>query len=587
MLLCGDIRLPLSVCNAAARWLCKVALTPTIVCVCKYFFFVLRSYSLAEIKHLHAAAKKVKAKHSEQVEKLSAQIQSRDKQIKESESKMSTIAHYVDQLEERLASFAIARKEISVREEKCKELEEKDEQQREEMAALRAQINDLTVEKDEMKSLIDLLVEERTVWQQDKAKLEKKIRKLSEESNLLKSRFAEKEEEVAKLGRDVNESNQKLNEAEQNIEELEGTVASVSNQLAEVERIAEENRVEATEKITRADDLSSQQQQKIEELFARVAAAEAPPPPPPLPVLVDDGAALDNIAGEEQTNDDVSDSSPPSTTAMEHAVPSHLDGSGTYSSDMNAEQYDLPHHDDLLNASADVSAVGGFEPTPSIEEFASGECETLPLMNQEYHDITGTADEESSTLGFPSRTSGNEDFFDAVQDHDDNDDMATVLKARGSEDTIVSEDVQVAEAILDRFDDGGLNESGDRPLYPGEDSLVEGVMRFGDKSEEVGSDPKDEEVDGGLASITTVTLEEKSPPSLPTSGQSSQPDCVIPPAPRRNVPFRKLRKSLSKATGLHGVLTPPSGPRRVPPPKGGEAPFGFKPKNPPEKKDLK
>ena len=510
---------------------------------------------------------------------------------------MSTIAHYVDQLEERLASFAIARKEINVREEKCKELEEKDEQQREEMVALRAQIDNLTAEKDEMKSLIDLLVEERNIWQQDKAKLEKKIRKLSEESNLLKRRFAEKEEEVAKLGRDVNESNQKLNEAEQNIEELEGTVASVSNQLAEVERIAEENRVEATEKIARSDDLSSQQQQKIEELFARVAAAEAPPPPPPLPVLVDDGAALpvlvddgaalDKAAGEEQTNDDVSGSSPLSTTAMEQAlrreiqdVPSHLDGSGTYYSDLNAEQHDLPQHDDLLDASADVSAVEESEPTPSIEEFESGECETLPLMNQEYHDIAETADE---------------DFFDAVQndeddDDDDDDDMATVLKARGSEDTVVSEDIQVVAAALGRFDDDGLNESGDRPSYPGEDSLVEGVMRFGNKSEEVGSDPKDEEVDGGLASIPTGTLEEKSPPSLPTSSQPSQSDSVsvsIPPAPRRNVPFRKLRKSLSKATGLRGVLTPPSCPRRVPPPKGGRALFGFKPKHPPTKKDLK
>ena len=157
--------------------------------------------------------------------------------------------------------------------------------------------------------------------------------------------------------------------------------------------------------------------------------------------------------------------------------------------------------------------------------------------------------------------------------------------------TTVSEDVQVAEAILGRFDDSGLiDESGDRPPYPGEDSLVEGVMRFGNKSEEVGSDPKDEEVDGCLASIPTGTLEEKLPPSLPTSGQPSQPDCVsvsIPPAPRRNVPFRKLRKSLSKFTGIHGVLTPPSCPRRVSPSKGGRAPFGFKPKHPPTRKDLK
>lgn len=606
--------------------------------LCKYLHHL--NLLIAEIKHLHDAAKEAKAKHSEQVEKLSAQIRSRDKQIKESESKMSTIAHYVDQLEERLVSFAIARKEIGVREEKCKGLEEKDEQQREEMAALQTQVNDLTRERDEMKPLIDLLVEERGVLQQDKAKLEKKIRKFIEESNLLKRRFAEKEEEVAKVDRDINESNQKLNEAEQTIEELEGAVASVSNQLAEVERIADENRVEAAEKITRADEISLQQQQKIEELFARVAAAEAPPPPPPLPVLVNDDAALDETAVVEQTNADVSGSSPPPSSAAteRNALPSDIegvpsysepeaDGSGTIFGDLNAEHNNPPEHDDT------VVAVGGSEPGPSIEEVGcddgeesqhsnevmdalagtpteSSKSETSVLINQddiyfdakEYHDNPGTVDvddnviegdknvaEESSTSDVPSRTSGDDDFFDAVQD--DNDDMALVSGARGgSEETVVPEGVQVAEAILGRFDDGGGIDSGDDgvPPYPLEDSLVEGVMRFRDKGEEVGSDLKDEEVDGELAIASIPTLEEESPPSLPTSGQPSQSDHVsIPPAPRRNVPLRKLRKVLSKATGMHGVFTPSSRPRGVPPPKGGKASFGLKAKHPPTKKDQK
>ena len=143
---------------AMSAWLVTELTYTTIVFAC-ILKFTIRISLFAEIKHLHSISKKAKSKHSDQVERLSAQIQSRDTHIKDSESKMSTIAHYVDQLEERLASFAIAKKEIGVREEKCKELEEMDEKQKEKIVALQTQVADLATEKDEMKSLIDLLVE--------------------------------------------------------------------------------------------------------------------------------------------------------------------------------------------------------------------------------------------------------------------------------------------------------------------------------------------------------------------------------------------------------------------------------------------
>jgi len=270
-----------------------------------------------EIKHLHGEAKRLKAKHSDKVSALAAQIQERDKQINETESKMSMIATYVDQLEERLASFAIARRDIGVREEKCKKLEERDEHQKEAMASLQIQIDSLLKEKVEMTSLIDLMVEERAVLQRNKASLEGKARTLEEESKTLKLRLLEKGNEIARL-------ESKLERAEQTMEELESAVASAGEKLTAAEALAEQERIEAERKIEAAGKLDSQKQEEFDELTTPSAEAEAdafsdahaseasegavpdevaetndvvdfipPPPPPPPPPPVDDDVFYD------------------------------------------------------------------------------------------------------------------------------------------------------------------------------------------------------------------------------------------------------------------------------------------------------
>ena len=579
---------------------------------------------------MHSIAKKAKAQHSEQVGKLSAQIQSREKQIKDSESKMSTIAHYVDQLEERLASFAIARKEIGVREEKCKELEEMDEKQKEEIAALQAQVTDLATEKDEMKSLIDLLVEERGILQKEKAKLEKKIRKLEEQSTSLERRFGEKEEEIANLGRDLNDSKQKLHVAEQTIEELEESVASVSNQLAEVERISEERQVEAAEKLTAAEELSSLQQQKMEDLFARVAAAEAPPPPPPpLPGMVSDDAAFDQTSIGEQIDGGLSDSSslpqPLATkedTQMSgtqdfpsyHEPTAATGGRDTYYDNLDDINTDDDDDDDAIGEGSEGEAKS-MHPNEIVDVLPSAAVESSDAKNvgrinqngvyydsKDYSDNAAAVDVpddttaiegehmqmSASTLNDPSQ----ENFFDALEDDGDGkSEESSGLGGRDVEDAaFVSEGVQVAEAIMERFDEGNGDANGISP-YPTEISMVEGVMKFDENVEEDHSDPKDGDEEDDIDDLAILSaFEGKSPPSLPTS--AGQPphrpaDGVFPPPASRNVPFRKFRKALSKVTGIHGVFTPPSRPRNSPPRRSGKASFRLKPKHSQRKEILK
>ena len=510
---------------------------------------------------------------------------------------MSTIAHYVDQLEERLASFAIARKEIGVREEKCKELEEMDKQQREEIAALRIQVKDLTTEKDEMKSLIDLLVEERGVLQMDKAKLEKKIRKLGGECTSLERRFTKKEEEIATLGQDLNESKQKLKQTEQIIEELEESVASVSNQLAEAERISKENRVEAAEKLTIAEKLSSQQQQKIEELFARVAAAEAPPPPPPLPGMTSDDTALDQTSVGDTYYD---------------SLELDDDGDDTAAPNEGFEREEKSIDPDDVIA---PEVLGRVSQNDEVY-FDAKECQDN-VSNVPVDDATASevehASEEPSTFDDQSQNNGEEIFFDALQygggrgDDDDDEEeeeeeeeensgdsdseMALGLEGRGGnqdkanqDKAIVSEGVQVAEVIMDRFnEDHGDGGDDDIPPYPTVNPMIERVMKIEEAVEEGHSDPKDEE--GVIASALPSVVEGKSSPSLPTSaGQPPRPaNGAFPPPVPRSVPFRKFRKALSKATGIHGVFTPPSRPRNGPPRRNGKTLFGLKPNEHPQK----
>ena len=591
---------------------------------------------------------------------------------------MSTIAHYVDQLEERLASFAIARKEIGVREEKCKELEEMDGKQKEEIVALQTEVTDLATKKHEMKSLIDLLVEERGILQKEKAKLEKKVRRLEEQSTSLERRFGEKEEEIANLGRDLNESKQKLHEAEQTIEELEESMASVSNQLAEVERISEERQVEAAEKLTIAEELSSQQQQKIEELFARVAAAEAPPPPPPpLLGMVSDDAALDQTSVGEQIDDGSSDSSSlPQPLATEgDAQMSGTRDFPSYSEPTAATGRMDTYYDNLDNIYTDgdgnddddddddsigegsESEAKSVHPNEVVDVLSSAAVESSDAKNtgrinqndvccdsKEYQDNTAAVDvpddsavieeehmqmsEEPSTLNDPSQ----ENFFDALEDVNDGDGESEEISGLGGRDgdedaAFVSEGVQVAEAIMERFDADNGDANGISPYptekstvegvmkfdvqvaeaimerfdadngdangispYPTEKSTVEGVMKFDEEVEEDRSDPKNKDEEDDIDLAIPSAFEGKLPPSLPTSAGQPPPrpaDGVFLPPASRNVPFRRFRKALSKATGIHGVFTPPSRPRNGPPRRSGKTSFGLKPKHSQNKESLK
>ena len=115
----------------------------------------------------------MKANHTDEILALEEFIEEKNDMINETDSRMSMISIYVDQLEERLASFALARKEINLREEACKAIEEKQLQTSEKCSRLEEEAKELSKARDELKSLVDLMVEERSKLQVEKDTLQK------------------------------------------------------------------------------------------------------------------------------------------------------------------------------------------------------------------------------------------------------------------------------------------------------------------------------------------------------------------------------------------------------------------------------
>ena len=110
----------------------------------------------------------MKEKHGEAIDILESELSEKENMMNETDSRMSMISVYVDQLEERLASFAILRREITEREVTCQELEQKDLELTEELKSIRDELVEVKMERVELKKLSELLVQERVILQEEK-----------------------------------------------------------------------------------------------------------------------------------------------------------------------------------------------------------------------------------------------------------------------------------------------------------------------------------------------------------------------------------------------------------------------------------
>jgi hypothetical protein len=131
---------------------------------------------LLDVRDLESELESLKSLHEKEIESMNITLNQKQSLMDETDSKMNMISIYVDQLEERLASFAMARRDIEAREERCKDLEQKSGENAKEMESFQRQLGLLAKERDELKDLVELLVKERTALEKKKMKLEEDIK---------------------------------------------------------------------------------------------------------------------------------------------------------------------------------------------------------------------------------------------------------------------------------------------------------------------------------------------------------------------------------------------------------------------------
>ncbi len=154
--------------------------------------------------------------------------------INETDSKMSMISVYVDQLEERLASFAVARRDINVREEACKAIEEEQGKLSKECEELKKEKNILTEARDELQGLVDVMVKERAQLKSEKAQLEK-------ERDLTISQVEALQEELKALNENFMTLDGETKEAKESLEKASSELSGKDADISELKQLFDDS----------------------------------------------------------------------------------------------------------------------------------------------------------------------------------------------------------------------------------------------------------------------------------------------------------------------------------------------------------
>jgi myosin heavy subunit len=163
----------------------------------------------------------LQSNHTDEINSLEELILEKDLMINETDSKMSMISVYVDQLEERLASFAVARRDINVREEVCKEIEEREIQTSKDYASIQKQMKEISASRDELKNLVDLMTEERLTLSKERDEMIAEKEMLIDDESKLREELSSLQESIAKLQHEVDTARMSLERANAEIEEKE------------------------------------------------------------------------------------------------------------------------------------------------------------------------------------------------------------------------------------------------------------------------------------------------------------------------------------------------------------------------------
>ncbi len=195
---------------------------------------------------------------------LDEQILEKEDMINETDSKMSMISVYVDQLEERLASFAVARRDITLREEVCKEIEEREIQKSKDCAIMEKKMKEALSSRDELKGLADSMSQERTKLQKEKDELVLERDSLLDEEKSLRQELRVLNDNFLRYEAEVKDTKNALDKAQASIAQKDESI----NQLKELNKESSLKLEKQLESLEESAVLSSSLQEEVERLEA-------------------------------------------------------------------------------------------------------------------------------------------------------------------------------------------------------------------------------------------------------------------------------------------------------------------------------
>ena len=474
------------------------------------------------MKKLENDIKGLNTNYTAEIALVNEKLNEKDEMMNETDSKMSMISVYVDQLEERLASFAIARRDIATREVACDVLAEKNLAMEEDLANMKQETEDTKNERDEMKNLVDLLVEERTLLQQEKQKLNGEKDKLVFESKTL-------QEELDLLNDNFLQLESEAKSAEETLEQAEASLLEREMELNLMKNLNDESDAKLAEQeelIGKSVTVTMSLQEEIQRLMGEkeTAALSILSLEQHVGELIAEAARKaeeeERIRAEEEEAARKMEEEEERMRAEEAEVETIFNAEITeIEQDNESRNLDSETFEDLISAESQPNDVDDYE------------------LNTEFEAIDDAAAVEQNDDGYAFTTR------EIMVEH--------ILP---TEDTINSSDV--CDGVIDDDLEKNPEDDNDTLTEPSETS-EEGLDAGFDDEER----PLEIETEGTREiSIDDIsTVDEIEEPPLPGTypPKLQRPNMAF--APKKSVPLRSFRKQISKLTGIHGFFTEPSG----------------------------
>lgn len=251
-------------------------------------------------KKLEEKMKLMKKNHTEEIKDLEIRLLSKERAINETDTKMTMISSYVDQLEERLASFSIAKKQIADRELECDAIETKARENEEKLSKKEKEFMSVSEERDELKNLVNLMVEERTALQTEKDQLssEKESlvfegKALREELDLINDSFLRLEAEAVAVKEQLDTMRNEIKLKDEQLADMQEKSIATASKLSEQDSMIDksitltmsmqEEIKRLHEEKERAEEVIFNLEQKLSDMILGDSKSEStfiPPPPP-------------------------------------------------------------------------------------------------------------------------------------------------------------------------------------------------------------------------------------------------------------------------------------------------------------------